>query len=127
MAPITRERRKVPRILFSKEDEIVASLSFQGTQKESLKAIIMNLGEGGMCVIFKKDAAVKLDEEDTLSLTEIKGISPELQVDELKMKVRWVMDEKFFEHIQLGCEFLNASDKLKKQIRQIEAAGTVLM
>jgi hypothetical protein len=30
------------------------------------------------------------------------------------------MDDNFFEHEQIGCKILNASDSLKEQIRQIE-------
>ncbi len=114
------ERRKYRRVFFRKEDAIAASLTFPGIQEESVEADVMNLSEEGVCLTYKKNPAIKIKKDDILILTQLKGTTPELEFDELKIDVRWVMDDDFFEHEQIGCKILNASDSLREQIRQIE-------
>lgn len=114
------ERRKYRRIFFRKEDAIAASLTFPGIQKEPVDADVMNLSEEGVCLTYRKNPAIKIKKDDLLILSQLKGTTPELEFDELKIEVRWVVDDDFFEHEQIGCKILNASDSLREQIRQIE-------
>ena len=115
------ERRKYRRVFFKKEDAITASFTFPGIQEEPVEAGVMNLSEEGVCLTYRKNSAIKIKKDDILILSQFKGITPELEFDELKIEVRWIMDDNFFVHEQIGCKILNASDSLKEQIRQIEA------
>lgn len=116
------ERRKHRRVFFKKEDAITASFTFPGIQEEPVEADVLNLSQEGVCLTFRKNPAIKTKKDDILILTQFKGITPELEFDELKIEVRWVMDDDFFEHGQIGCKILNPSDSLKEQIRQIETS-----
>ena len=107
------ERRKYRRVFFKKEDGIVASFTFPEIQGDPLEADVMNLSEDGVCLTYRKNLVI---------LTRLKGITPELEFDELRIEVRWIMDDNFFEHEQIGCKILNVSDSLKEQIRQIETS-----
>jgi hypothetical protein len=114
------ERRKYRRVFFRKEDAISASFTFPEIQEESVDAGVMNLSEEGICLTYRKDPAIKIKKDDVLTLTQLKGLALELEFDELKIAVRWVMKDDFFEHEQIGCEILNTPSSLKEQIRQIE-------
>ena len=114
------ERRKYRRVFFKKEDGIVASFTFPEIQGDPLEADVMNLSEDGVCLTYRKNPAIKIKKDDILILSQLKGLTPELEFDELRIEVRWIMDDNFFEHEQIGCKILNASDSLKEQIRQIE-------
>lgn len=114
------ERRKYRRVFFKKEDAIAASFTFPGIQEEPVDADVMNLSEEGVCLTYRKKPAIKIKKDDILILAQLKGLTPDLEFDELKIEVKWVMDQDFFEHEQIGCKILNASDSLKEQIRQIE-------
>jgi len=114
------ERRKYRRVFFKKEDGIVASFTFPEIQGDPLEADVMNLSEDGVCLTYIKNPAIKIKKDDILILSQLKGLTPELEFDELRIEVRWIMDDTFFEHEQIGCKILNASDSLKEQIRQIE-------
>ena len=75
----------------------------------------MDLGEEGMCLALKQDDKDKLHEGDHVIIKEIKG-SEDLQViTNVEMEVKWMLNLK---HIAVGCEFLNASQTLREQIRQ---------
>ena len=114
------ERRKYRRVFFKKEDGIVASFTFPEIQGDPVEAGVMNLSEEGVCLTYRKNAAIKIKKDDILILSQLKGVTPELEFDELKIEVRWIMDDNFFEHEQIGCKILNATDSLREQIRQIE-------
>ena len=114
------ERRKYRRVFFKKEDAIAASFTFPGIQEEPVDADVMNLSEEGVCLTYRKKPAIKIKKDDILILTQFKGLTPDIEFDELEIEVKWVMDQDFFEHEQIGCKILNASDSLREQIRQIE-------
>ena len=116
------ERRKYRRVFFKKEDAITAWFTFPGIQEKPVEADVMNLSEEGICLTYRKNPSIKIKKDDILILTQLKGITPELELDELKIEVRWVMDDDFFEHEQIGCKILNTSDSLKEQIRRIETS-----
>ena len=119
MNPHWEERRKYRRVFFNKEDEITASFTFPGIQEEPVEAGVMNLSEEGVCLTYRKNPAITIKKDDVLILTQLKGTTPELEFDKLKIEVKWVMDEDFFEHEQIGCRITNASESLKEQINQI--------
>ena len=114
------ERRKYRRVFFRKEDAIAASFTFPGILEEPVDAEVMNLSEEGVCLAYRKDPAIKIEKDDTLILKQLKGLTPALEFDELKIEVRWIMKDDFFEHEQIGCKIVNTPDGLRKQIRQIE-------
>ncbi len=46
----------------------------------------------------------------------IKGTTDLEFISFLELEVKWVMDLQIFEHVGIGCEFLNASDAIMDQI-----------
>lgn len=114
------ERRKFRRIFFTKEDKIVAYIVFPENHEIPVEAGVMNLSEEGVCLSYEKNKTFKVKKGDILNLMQIIGSKPELSVDELKIEVRWIMDEDYFDHDQIGCKILNPSDELREEIRQID-------
>ena len=120
------ERREFRRIFFPKEDNILALITFSGIQKEPVEAGVMSLSEEGICLIYKKNDAIKISKKDVLILTQLKGLTPELFQEEFKIEVRWIMSEAFFDHDQIGCKIINVSESYREQIRQIDSPGVII-
>ena len=107
-------RRKFPRVIYP----CLVVVHTNHDQKDSILAHTENIGNGGICVILKK---------------EIKMFAPvEVELDLLDMaehircsgKVVWVIRRKESEpakprHYDVGIEFLNLSEKDKQRIEQV--------
>ncbi len=119
------ERRKFRRVFFSKEDNISAYITFSENQDIPVEAAVMNLSEEGICLSYEKNKTFKVKKGNILNLMQIIGTKPELSVDELQMEVRWVMDEDYFDHDQIGCKILNPSNELREEIKQIDSPGVM--
>jgi len=119
------ERRKFRRVFFTKEDKIVAYVIFPENKEIPVQAGVMNLSEEGVCLSYEKNKTFKVRKGDILNLMQIIGTKPELSVDDLEIEVRWVMDEDYFDHDQIGCKILNPSNDLREEIKQIDSPGVM--
>ena len=50
-------------------------------------------------------------------LRTITGITPALEIDDVRMEVRWLFQNQLMDHVGLGCKFLQMSADTKKQLR----------
>ncbi len=110
------EKRRFKRAVFSIEDGIIGVFSSDDFTNDSMAASIMNLSAGGLQFILPRDTSPEIGAGDRLILREIKGTTGLRFVSNLELEVKWVMDLQIFEHIGIGCEFLNASDAIMDQI-----------
>ncbi len=115
------ERRKFRRVFFTKEDKIAAYIVSPENNKLPVEAGVMNLSEEGICLSYEKSKTFKVKRGEILNLIQIIGTKPELSVDELKIEVRWIMDENYFDHDQIGCKILNPSNELREEIKLIDS------
>ena len=110
------EKRRFKRAVFSIEDGIIGVFSSDDFTNDSMAASIMILSAGGLQFILPRDTSPEIGAGDRLILREIKGTTGLRFVSNLELEVKWVMDLQIFEHIGIGCEFLNASDAIMDQI-----------
>lgn len=119
------EKRKFPRVYFTKEDKILALITFPGTQKKPIEAGVMNLSQEGICLTYRKNDAIEVSEKDVLILTQLKGLTPELFQEELKIQIKWIINEAFFDHDQIGCKIVNASESYRELVRKIDSPSDI--
>lgn len=115
MSTERKERRKCERIVFSDKDGIIGIFSLSDNHETFITVSIMDLGEEGICLALKQDDEDKLHEGDRMILSEIKGTKDLQFLINMEIEVRWTLNLKY---IAAGCEFLNASQTLRDQIRQ---------
>ena len=115
-----KEKRRFKRIYFSRKDNIGAGLRLPDKSKGPIKARVLNLSEGGIFLAPDPadDQLVQLSKGDHLTLTEISGTTPALDIDDTEMEVKWLFQDKFLDHTGLGCEFVNITVGTKKQLVQ---------
>lgn len=121
-----QERRRYIRIFFQTEEAIKGKLTIPGAKKKSISAGILNLSEEGVCLVIERkhlqdNGTVKIDKGDHLLLNDIIGITPEIPLSNQKMQVKWIVDNMYFDHMEIGCQMLNISDQLRSNIRQVVA------
>jgi len=90
----------------------------------SVSVGILNLSEERVCLFlerkfFKENKTIKIYKGDRLLLDDIVGITPEIMVSKQELKVKWVIDNLFFNHMEMGCQMLNIPDQLRSDIRQV--------
>lgn len=117
-----KERRRYERVFFARDEAIVGSISFLNRETAPIAAGVLNLSECGICIFFKRKLSGKVIKGDRMILHSIKGFSPELSLQDVQMEVRWIMDHKAFENLELGCEMLDVTEEQRSAIREIVAS-----
>lgn len=112
------ERRRFKRVVFSIEDGITGVFSSPGFADDSIAAMIMDLGAGGLQFVLPRNTTHKISTGDRLILGKVQGMTDLKFVCKVELKVKWIMDLEYFEHIGVGCEILNASDVIRDQINR---------
>ncbi len=116
------EKRKYPRIYFPKEQEMRAKI-FDRTGTERFFVKILNISEGGVQLTCKRMDHISLKGHPPLLLSGISGLDALNSITNLSMEVRWVMDNDYFDHILLGCEFIEISAENRKILRKFTLHG----
>lgn len=112
------------RIFFTNENRIMALLRFAETPEELIKANVMNLTEGDFVIAVNKDKKFEdVGKGVHLTLIEIKGKTAFLNIDETETEVKWLLRHQYLDYVGLGCEFINATDATRKQLRQLVASS----
>ncbi len=112
------EKRKFKRAVFSMKDGITGIFSSPDFTDDSITAIIIDLSVGGLQFILPRNTAHDISTRGCLILAKIQGMTDLKFVNKVELKVKWIMDLEYFEHIGVGCEILNAPDVIRDQIDQ---------
>jgi c-di-GMP-binding flagellar brake protein YcgR len=112
------EKRRFKRAVFSIEDGIIGVFSSNDFTNDSIAASIMNISAGGLQFILPRGAYPEIGTGDRLILREIKGTTDLKFISNVELEVKWIMDHQIFEHVGIGCEFLNTPDAIRDQIDQ---------
>jgi c-di-GMP-binding flagellar brake protein YcgR len=112
------EKRKFKRIVFSARDEVTGTVTWPEHADKPFSYRISDISAGGVrFIISKRDSPPIIDHDDRLLLGEIKGTRLEFVAD-VALAVRWVIEHEMFEHMVIGCEFVNITDDVRMQIDQ---------
>jgi c-di-GMP-binding flagellar brake protein YcgR len=117
MGLLGKERRRFERrsVIEIKIDGI---FYFKGGNQELITARIINISEGGLSFVLKKDENKEAVEGKHLILKEIKGAETLQSITDLELEIKWIVVPPSFDNFGIGCEFINASEKVRAQLRQ---------
>ena len=101
-----QEQRKHPRIFFPGDEVTLARIVLAGGE-ENHDVRLLNISEGGIGFHCKRSAGFRVKINDPLQLIAIIGHPYLADVADLSMKVRWVLDEEYLDHVAVGCEFID--------------------
>jgi c-di-GMP-binding flagellar brake protein YcgR len=110
------DKRRFQRIVFSANDEVMGVFAFPKVADGLNSYIIADISAGGLRFFaFRKDN-LQISTCDKFYLKEIKGKTIFDFDADVELEVRWVIDNDKFEHIMIGCRFLNISEAAQTQI-----------
>ncbi len=112
------EKRQYERFLFSSDVSVLATLTSTDSHKKMYVAEIKNLSKGGMGLKFNNVSPDTIHEGGHFIITKIDGIESLQFLTTIKVVIRWIMNYKPSLGIRSGCEFLNISDSVRKEIGQ---------
>jgi len=124
MSAEEHERRKFVRIFFPADEKVMSTVVFPNENNKTISANVMNLSEEGVCLVLLRQSpgdnnALKIYKGDRLLLNDIVGITPEIKIARQELQVKWVIDNLYFNHMEIGCHMMNVPDSVRSRIRQV--------
>ncbi len=112
-----KERRRFERrtVIDIKIDGI---FYIKGGEEELITARIINISEGGLHFALRKHVSKEIIVDKHLILKEIKGVEELQSITDLELEIKWIAAPPSFNHFGIGCEFINASEEVRAQLRQ---------
>ncbi len=83
-----------------------------------LDLLIMDLSVGGMRGIVAKEEANQLREEEIVRLEGIGGVVNFHPGRSIEMRVKWIMNMNLFDHVGMGCEFIDLPETIAREIER---------
>jgi hypothetical protein len=111
-----KDRRRFHRLIFTMEDDITATFAFSDLQKGLLTAHIINLSEGGLGLALSKHEVERIWKGDYLILSHIKGIKGLESLINVKLQIKWILDNQTLEFIGCGCQFFDLPQSTQEKI-----------
>lgn len=125
----TVERRRFRRLAFSAKDEIYGEVGFADPSVKSKILKIADIGAGGLRFVELRTESRWLNTGDAITLRKITGHKRLAFLADVLLEVKWILDEEQFEHVIIGCEYMNMAPLQRRQIDrfvQEELAQTLL-
>ena len=121
------EKRKHKRIVFSAKEEVTGVVTWPEHGDTPFTYRISDIGAGGVRFILSKESAPDvIGFNDKLSLQQISGNSALEFVSGVVLEVRWVIQHDMFEHMVIGCEFVDIPNDVQAKIDAFVASEAEL-
>ena len=115
------ERRKHQRVVFTARDEVVGDVNVPSAVQSQLALKIADISVGGVRFLLSRTDAGDIRSGETFLLQRIRGNAALAFVRAVAAEVRWVLDHPSFDHLLIGCEFVDPSEGFRQQIEQFVA------
>ncbi len=117
------EKRQYERIFFSTDQHIKGLFSLAQDASEGFKISILNLSKGGMHFTQNRQGLHGLKEGDVIVLRGMSGQDPLNFTQDIQVKIKWILDTDFLEHVGYGGEFLNLTTDLQEIFSNVVTNG----
>ncbi len=118
------EKRSSPRTFFNNGEKIAAAIN--GSGGEPFFVDILNISSGGLQLSQKRNGGRVLQPGDHLTLMGLNGLAELQDVEEVRMEVRWVIDQNFLDIVSAGCQFQDMSRRDQQKIQRLVEARAKL-
>ena len=115
MATSFEEKRSSARTFFNNGEKIAGAINGHGG--EPFFVDILNISSGGLQLSQKRNGAISLQPGDHVTLMALNGLAELQDVKEVRMEVRWVIDQDFLDLISVGCKFHGISRRDQERIQ----------
>lgn len=113
------EKRSSRRTYFDNGEKVAGAIN--GTGTEPFFVDILNISAGGLQFSQKRQGAYALQPGDHVTLVSLNGLTDLEGIQEVRMEVRWVIDQNFLGVISAGCQFHGISQSDQEKIDRLVA------
>ncbi|MDU9050305.1 MAG: PilZ domain-containing protein [Candidatus Electrothrix sp. Rat3] len=116
---IQEEKRRYTRIIFNERNRVQAAVALPGEQNpdQQMPASVLNMSEGGMQVSIERKKFQPMQQGDTVFLARIMGVQDLDALRDIPMRLIWIMDNEYLEHVLLGMSFSALSERQRGVLR----------
>ena len=115
---LEEEKRETKRILFSREDEILADAHFSKGLRRRTSAYVVNISEEGVGLLLPRQKSKSVGAGDTIVLSNILTPEPIGVISGATVEVKYVLGDDKLDYATLGCEFTELLPIYRKSIRR---------
>jgi c-di-GMP-binding flagellar brake protein YcgR len=117
MMELHSERRVFKRVLFTIEDQVSGLISSCTIKGLTIKANVLNLSQGGICLTIPRTKDFSLQKGDQIVLLQVKIPDSSQFLTNIDARIKWIMDQPDFEYLGIGCEFINLPNSSEEQLK----------
>jgi hypothetical protein len=99
--------RRHTRIFFS--DRVNGIISSVENKQDSIPVTLLNISEGGLQCRIKRTPEIKFHVNDYFVLKQIIDLPELIPLEDIRMQIKWVMDNEHLNHITIGAAFCKLS------------------
>jgi len=116
---IHEEKRRHTRVIFNERNRVQAAVALPDQQgfDQQMPASVLNMSEGGMQVSIERKKFQEMGQGDTVLLSRITGVQGVEALKDLSVRVIWIMDNEYLEHVLLGMSFSALSERQRGILR----------
>jgi c-di-GMP-binding flagellar brake protein YcgR len=116
---IQDEKRRYTRIIFNERNRVQAiiALPHQQDPARQMPASVLNMSEGGLQASIERKKFQEVQQGGTVLLSRIAGVQDVESLSNIPMRLIWVMDNEYLEHVLLGMSFLTLSEGQREALR----------
>jgi len=106
--------RRYTRIFFNDSDKIMGIMSSAANESKIYSLSILNMSQGGIQIRQKRKEYQGLKKGDEINLCQIVGLQELVTLTNITMRVMWIMDNEYLDHVIMGVAFVDLTgDQLK--------------
>lgn len=121
----SQERRRYQRLFFSAEESITGIFRLSEPYQQHAVAGIMDLNPEGIGITFHKDECPQLVSGESLTLLKVPDSRLEF-MENIEMRIQWVLNHRSLEHMAMGCEFMGISSAFIRRVDEIMQSWPLL-
>ena len=107
--------RRFTRVFFNDSDKILGIMSSAANDSKIYSLSILNMSQGGIQIRQKRREYQSLKKGDEINLCQIVGLQELVSLHNVTMRVMWIMDNEYLDHVIMGVAFVDLSgDQLKE-------------
>lgn len=103
------ERRRHPRIFFDRNTRPSGIISLTQPKKRAPAVTILNMSEGGLQLSLPRSTNPGLKIGNLVTLRSMQGIEQLSSLKNIDIRVIWILDNEYLDHISIGMEFQQLS------------------
>ncbi len=101
--------RRFTRVFFNNSDKIMGIMSSLNNDSKIYSLSILNMSQGGIQIRQKRREYQGLKKADEINLCQIVGLQELVILTNITMRVMWVMDNEYLDHVIMGVAFVDLS------------------